>query len=123
MVFSNNAPSISDTGGIARDFCGLPGGTQDQRTPNSAVSTRPKDATLRACLLLNGVAFLENGSAVWPVLVCPCKCRESQCMVFFSGAEQPCRVVRMAFVTSGCRMVGQHDPLMNHHLFFQCVSL
>jgi len=26
---------------------------------------RPKDATLRACLLLNGVAFLENGSAVW----------------------------------------------------------
>lgn len=38
---------------------------------------RPKDATLRACLLLNGVAFLENGAAVWPVLVCPCKCRAS----------------------------------------------
>lgn len=53
----------------------FPPGRAKGRAGKTSNLHRPKDATLRACLLLNGVAFLENGSAVWPVLVCPCKCR------------------------------------------------
>eukprot|EP00434_Breviolum_minutum_P012756 symbB.v1.2.011244.t2/scaffold751.1/size165343/15 len=45
----------------------------------SLSSSRPKDSALRAGLLLNGVAFVENNHVVWPVLVLPCRCLESQC--------------------------------------------
>eukprot|EP00434_Breviolum_minutum_P012755 symbB.v1.2.011244.t1/scaffold751.1/size165343/15 len=43
----------------------------------SLSSSRPKDSALRAGLLLNGVAFVENNHVVWPVLVLPCRCRTS----------------------------------------------
>ncbi|CAE8736260.1 unnamed protein product [Polarella glacialis] len=59
---------------------------QQRRRKGGVAGARPghgnvSDSTLRAGLLLNGVAFIEHGAIIWPAPRTACSCRRSRRMV------------------------------------------